>query len=73
MENNKEKIFVRQMDRTNPLSNVEGGHNIEVHYRDYIKVYDNVKHPKAYVGVIAQNDKYPILAIFVDGILTKFN
>lgn len=70
MENNKEKIFSKKEDRTNPLSMIEGGHVIEIHYRDYVKVYDNVKNPKAYIAALPPNVRYSILAVFVDGIQT---
>lgn len=72
MVNNKEKIFSREEHRTNPLSKIDGGDEIEIHYRNYIKVYNNVKHPKAYINAIKERDKDAILAIFVNGFKTKF-
>jgi hypothetical protein len=59
--------------RTHELSLTPGGSVVEVYYRDRIKVYDNVKHPKPYIGKIISEAKEPIVEIRVNGIPTKFN
>jgi len=68
----KNKVFVRQEFRTNPLSEVPGGSVVEVHYASRIKVYDNIKNPMAYIKYIRSNDNEPIVSILVDGKPTKF-
>ena len=69
----KSKVYVGQEFRTNPLSLQPGGSVVEVHYADRIKVYDNIKNPKAYVKYLECNSKDPIIKVFVDSNETKFN
>lgn len=69
----KSKVFVGQEFRTNPQSTIPGGSVVEVHFETRIKVYDNIKSPKAYVKYIESNSNEPIIKILVDGIETKFN
>jgi hypothetical protein len=68
----KNKVFVGQEFRTNPLSEVPGGSVVEVHYKSRIKVYDNIKNPKAYVKYITSNSSEPVVSILVDGKPTNF-
>ena len=68
----KIKVFVGQEFRTNPLSEVPGGSVVEVHYKSRIKVYDNIKNPKAYVKYITSNSSEPVVSILVDGKPTNF-
>ena len=68
----KNKVFVGQEVRTNPLSEVPGGSVVEVHYKSRIKVYDNIKNPKAYVKYITSNSSEPVVSILVDGKPTNF-
>jgi hypothetical protein len=63
----KNKIFVGQEFRTNILSTIPGGSIVEVYYEDRIKVYDNIKNPKAYVKYLTSSSKEPILKVVVDG------
>jgi hypothetical protein len=63
----KSKVYVGKEFRTNPLSTQPGGSVVEIHYQNRIKVYDNIKNPKAYVKYLESNSKDPILAIYVDG------
>lgn len=63
----KNKVFVGQEFRTNPLSEVPGGSVVEVHYKTRIKVYDNIKNPKAYVKYITSNSDEQVVSILVDG------
>ncbi len=58
--------------RTNNLSLTPGGSIVEVYYKDRIKVYNNVKHPSAYIRQIVSNAEETITKILVDGISTKF-
>ena len=67
METDKKITVVGEEFRTNPLSVTPGGSEVEVHFRDKVKVYTNVKHPKAYINKITSESKDPIIAIFVDG------
>lgn len=69
----KSKVFVGQEFRTNTQSTIPGGSVVEVHFETRIKVYDNIKSPKAYVKYIGSNSKEPIIKILVDGVETKFN
>ena len=62
----KEKLYVAQEFRTNPLSVAPGGSVVEVHYQAGIKVYDNIKNPKAYVKYIMANSP-DVVQILVDG------
>ena len=68
----KNKVFVGQEFRTNPLSEVPGGSVVEVHYETRIKVYDNIKNPKAYIKYIRTNSSEPVVSILVDGNPTNF-
>ena len=63
----KEKLYVAQEFRTNPLSAAPGGSVVEVHYASRIKVYDNIKNPKAYVKYITSNSSEQVISILVDG------
>lgn len=63
----KEKLYVAQEFRTNPLSTAPGGSVVEVHYASRIKVYDNIKNPKAYVKYITSNSADVVISILVDG------
>ena len=63
----KDKLYVAQEFRTNPLSEVPGGSVVEVHYASRIKVYDNIKNPKAYVKYITSNSSEQVISILVDG------
>ena len=63
----KEKLYVAQEFRTNPLSTTPGGSVVEVHYASRIKVYDNIKNVKAYVKYIASNSSEQVISILVDG------
>jgi hypothetical protein len=69
----KFKVFVGQEFRTNPQSAIPGGSVVEVHFEKRIKVYNNIKNPKAYIQHIEGNSTEPIIKIVVDGIETKFN
>ena len=69
----KSKVFVSPEFRTNPLSIQPGGSVVEVHYEKRIKVYDNIKNPKAYVKYLESNSSEPIIKVLVDGTETKFN
>jgi len=62
----KNKVYVGQEFRTNPLSVAPGGSVVEVHYQAGIKVYDNIKNPKAYVKYIMANSP-DVVQILVDG------
>lgn len=62
----KDKLYVAQEFRTNPLSSAPGGSVVEVHYQRGIKVYDNIKNPKAYVKYIMANSP-DVVSILVDG------
>ncbi|MFY7883307.1 MAG: hypothetical protein ACOVOV_00535 [Dolichospermum sp.] len=62
----KEKLYVAQEFRTNPLSAAPGGSVVEVHYQAGIKVYDNIKNPKAYIKYIMANSP-DVVQILVDG------
>jgi hypothetical protein len=68
----KNKVFVGQEFRTNPQSTIPGGSVVEVHYENRIKVYDNVKNPKAYIKYIRTNSSENIVQILVDGKQTNF-
>ena len=68
----KNKVFVGQEFRTNPLSEVPGGSVVEVHYETRIKVYDNIKNPKAYVKYITSSSANPVILVLVDGKPTSF-
>ena len=68
----KNKVFVGQEFRTNPLSEVPGGSVVEVHYKSRIKVYDNIKNPKAYVKYITSKSSEQVVSILVDGKPTNF-
>lgn len=68
----KSKVFVGQQFRTNPQSTIPGGSVVEVHYESRIKVYDNIKSPKAYVKYIRTNSSENIVQILVDGKPTNF-
>lgn len=68
----KNKVFVGQEFRTNPLSEVPGGSVVEVHYKSRIKVYDNIKNPKAYIKYIRTNSSEEVVSILVDGNPTNF-
>jgi hypothetical protein len=68
----KNKVFVGQEFRINPQSTIPGGSVVEVHYENRIKVYDNVKNPKAYVKYIRTNSSENIVQILVDGKPTNF-
>ena len=68
----KNKVFVGQEFRTNPLSEVPGGSVVEVHYETRIKVYDNIKNPKAYVKYITSSSDEPVVSVLVDGKPTSF-
>ena len=68
----KNKVFVGQEFRTNPLSEVPGGSVVEVHYKTRIKVYDNIKNPKAYVKYITSSSDEPVVSILVDGKPSNF-
>jgi len=63
----KSKVFVTQEFRTNPLSTIPGGSVVEVHYENRIKVYDNIKNPKAYIKYLSVNGSEKIVQILVDG------
>lgn len=63
----KNKVHVGQEFRTNPLSTTPGGSVVEVHYESRIKVYDNIKNPKAYVKYIMSNSADAVISILVDG------
>ena len=63
----KNKVFVGQEFRTNPESLIPGGSVVEVHYATRIKVYDNIKNPKAYVKYITSNSSEPVILVLVDG------
>ena len=63
----KDTIFVGQEFRTNPQSTIPGGSVVEVHYASRIKVYDNIKNPKAYVKYIMSNSSEQVISILVDG------
>lgn len=69
----KSKVYVGQEFRTNPLSTQPGGSVVEVHYQNRIKVYDNIKNPKAYVKYLESKSEDPIIKVVVDGSETKFN
>lgn len=74
MENNNRLVVGREY-RTNELSLTEGGSNIEVHYENRIKVYTNVKNPKAYIRAIMTRNEISdekIIATYVDGNKTKY-
>lgn len=62
----KKRVIIADEFRTNTLSLVPGGSEIEVHYRDRVKVYTKIKNPKAYINAITKDDA-GIIAIFVDG------
>lgn len=68
----KNKVFVGQEFRTNPDSLIPGGSVVEVHYATRIKVYDNIKNPKAYIKYITSNSSEPIISILVDGKTPNF-
>lgn len=63
----KDKLYVAQEFRTNPQSIIPGGSVVEVHYASRIKVYDNIKNPKAYVKYITSNSSEQVVSILVDG------
>jgi hypothetical protein len=63
----KFKVFVGQEFRTNPQSAIPGGSVVEVHFEKRVKVYDNIKSPKAYVKYIRANSTEEIIQILVDG------
>lgn len=63
----KNKVFVGQEFRTNPLSAAPGGSVVEVHYENIVKVYDNIKNPRAYVKYIRSNSAEAVISILVDG------
>jgi hypothetical protein len=63
----KYKVFVGQEFRTNPQSAIPGGSVVEVHFEKRIKVYDNIKNPKAYIKYIRANSSEEIIQILVDG------
>jgi hypothetical protein len=67
METNKKVTVVGEEYRTNVLSLIPGGSSVEVHYRDRVKVYTNIKNTSAYIKKITAESKDPILAIYVDG------
>jgi intein-encoded DNA endonuclease-like protein len=67
METNKKLTVVGDEYRTNPLSLIPGGSEVEVHYQDYVKVYTNIKNPAAYIRKITTESNDPIIAIYVDG------
>ena len=68
METNKKVTIVGEEYRTNSLSLIPGGSEVEVHYRNHVKVYTNIKNAGAYIKKITAESKDPILAIYVDGI-----
>jgi hypothetical protein len=63
----KNKVFVEQEFRTNTLSTIPGGSVVEIHYDSRIKVYNNIKNPKAYVKCITSNSSEKVISILVDG------
>jgi hypothetical protein len=63
----KNIVFVGQEYRTNPLSAAPGGSVVEVHYENIVKVYDNIKNPRAYVKYITSNSAEAVISILVDG------
>lgn len=69
----KSKVFVAPEFRTNILSSIPGGSVVEVHFEKRIKVYDNIKNPKAYVKYLENKSEDPIIKVLVDGVETKFN
>lgn len=66
MTQDKKRVIVGDEFRTNTLSLTSGGSDVEVHYRDRVKVYTKIKNPLAYINAITRTDK-DIIAIFVDG------
>jgi len=67
MEINKKVIVVGEEYRINKLSLTPGGSEVEVHYRDRIKIYTNIKNTDAYIKKIVKESKDPIIAIFCNG------
>lgn len=63
----KNIVFVGQEYRTNPLSAAPGGSVVEVHYANIVKVYDNIKNPRAYVKYIRSNSTEQVISILIDG------
>lgn len=74
METNKNVIVVGEEFRTNPLSLIEGGSTVEVHYPSRTKVYTNIKNATTYINAIKlknETSDEKIIEVYVDGKKTK--
>lgn len=66
MSTYKKRVIVGDEFRTNTLSLIPGGSEVEVHYRERVKVYTKIKNRTSYINSITSKDA-EIIAIFVDG------
>ena len=67
-DNSKRGYFVADAYRTNRLSLTPGGSTVKIIYGDHFRLYDKIKHPKAYIEKITKND-LDITTVEVDGIV----
>lgn len=48
--------YVKDEFRTNSLSTTPGGYMLKVVYGDHFRIYDKIKHPRAYIDRITLRD-----------------